>query len=169
MACQRKHPCCRPGRRNQPRAPNPLNKAIPSLPPCPMTSVGKVLSTLGGSFLPLAPVLPASTAPPLDTIPPSPTAHQHKRPRCRPGCHNLPRAPNPPDKAIPSLPPCLMTYVGAVLSSTLGGSFLPSTSVLPVSLAQPLEAVPSSPTARRRKWPCRHPGCCPPCRPGQPT
>ncbi len=32
------------------------------------------------------------------------TAHQHKRPRCRPGCPNVPRAPNLPDEATPSHP-----------------------------------------------------------------
>jgi hypothetical protein len=99
--------------------PHPL--AMLSAPPHPMTYVGAVLSTMGGSTramsLALAPLsLPSPTAGgQLQTVP------QCTQPRCRTGCHHRPCVASPPDEGPPSHPPQL----GGI--KQLGGHLMPTT------------------------------------------
>jgi len=72
MARQRKRPCCRPGRRNVYRAPNPADEAIPShlLPMMGETSMPKTTDTKLGRANDRDPRLPmSSTSPPPMTLP----------------------------------------------------------------------------------------------------
>jgi hypothetical protein len=59
---------------------------------------------IGGDCQPSSQVLQSKTANESAAIALHQTACQRKRPRCRPGRRNVPRAPNPADEAIPSHP-----------------------------------------------------------------
>ena len=94
---------------------------MPSSPPYhthPTSSLGAVLSPKGGDCQPSLQVLQATTAHESAAVLLHQTACRHKRPRCRPGCCNVPRAPNPPDEAIPSHP-----------QPTMGGTSTPTTTL----------------------------------------
>ena len=113
MARRRKRPRRRPGRRNVPRAPNPPDEATPSHPQPTMQGTSTPTPTLPSarandraprSHKPSLHVLQGTTAHESAAVTLHRTACRHKRPRCRPGRCNVPRAPNPPDEAIPSHP-----------------------------------------------------------------
>jgi hypothetical protein len=82
--------------------PHPV--AMLSTPPCPMTYVGTVLSTMGGSnrarSLALAPL--AIPSPIVDGQ--LRTVRQRTRPHCCTGRHHRPRVPISPDEVLPSHP-----------------------------------------------------------------
>ncbi len=116
-ACRLKRPRCRPCRRNRPRAPNPLGEATPSHPQPMMggTSTPTTTLTLARAndwaphlHQPSLQVLQATTAHESAAVTLHRTACRHKRPCCRPGRRNVPRAPNPPDEATPSHPQPMM-------------------------------------------------------------
>ena len=132
MACQLKQPRHRPCCRNQPRAPNHSDEAIPfhpqpmmggllcrqqlfqllfeSHPSSPYVFRGcDIVYDRGG--LPAVVAIPESAAVMLHWM-----AHQCKRLRCRPGHRNVPRAPNLADEAIPFHPLPMM-----------GGTSMPTT------------------------------------------
>jgi hypothetical protein len=73
-------------------------------PPCPMTYMGAVLSTMGGSthVISLALALSAIPSPIIDGQ--LQTVRQRARPCCCTGCCHRPCAPSPPDKVLPSHP-----------------------------------------------------------------
>ncbi len=70
--------------------------------PHPMSYVGAILSPIGGDCKSLLTVLQLTPANNSAAIALHQMACQCKRPRCRPGRRNVPRAPNPADEAIPS-------------------------------------------------------------------
>jgi hypothetical protein len=82
--------------------PHPV--AMLSTPPCPMTYVGTVLSTMGGSThaTSLALALPAIPSPTVDGQ--LRTVRQRARPRCCTGCRHRSCPSSPPDKVLPSHP-----------------------------------------------------------------
>jgi hypothetical protein len=94
---------------------SPHPAAILSTPPCPMTYVGVVLSTMGGSTcvasLGLAP--PAIPLPIIDGQ--LRILRQCAQTCCCTGCCHRPRLPSPPDKVLPSQ-----------LHPTLGGLPMPT-------------------------------------------
>ena len=74
------------------------------------------------------------------------TACRHKRPRCRPGRRNVPRAPNPLDEAIPSHPlpmtgrtsmPTTTHHTSARANDRDHRSNMSSPSLLPMTLPSP--------------------------------
>jgi hypothetical protein len=121
---RRATPRRRTGRRNGPRAPSPPDEASPAPPDLVLAAVAShPQPTMGGTSTPTptltsarandrAPrlhqpslhVLQATTAHELAAVTLHRTACRHKRPCRRPGRRNVPRAPNPPDEAIPSHP-----------------------------------------------------------------
>ena len=115
--------------------------------PHPMSYVGAILSTIGGDCQPSPQVLQSKMANESAAIALHQTARRRKRPRCRPGCRNVPRAPNPADEAIPSHPLPMM-----------GGTSTPTTNHtksahandqdprLPMSSASPPPVTLPSPT-----------------------
>ncbi len=128
MARRRKRPRRHPGRRNRPRAPSPPDEAIPSHPLPTMGGTSTPTTTLTSarandraprSHQPSLQVLQATTAHNSAAVTLHRTACRHKRPRCRPSCRNVPRAPNPPDEATPSHP-----------QPTMGGTSPPTLSNL---------------------------------------
>jgi hypothetical protein len=70
--------------------------AMLSTPPCPMTYVGGVLSTMGGSTHSTSPAL-ALLALPLPRV-------DGQQPHHHTGCRHHPCAPSPPDEVLPSHP-----------------------------------------------------------------
>jgi hypothetical protein len=82
---------------------NIVRSLSPTLPH-PMSYVGAILSTIGEDCQPSSQILQSTTATKSAAITLHQTARQRKRPRRRPGCRNVPRAPNPADEAIPSHP-----------------------------------------------------------------
>jgi hypothetical protein len=133
MARQRKWPCCHPGRRNGPWAPNPPDEAIPSHPQPTMggTSMPTMsdpmsarandqdpcLQLIGRDCQPSSQDLQATTAHGSAAIMLDQMACRCKRPCCCPGRRIGPWAPHPPDEAIPSHP-----------QPTLGGTSMPTMS-----------------------------------------
>ena len=85
-------------------------------PPHPMSYVGALLSLRGGDCEPSPTVLQSTPATASAAFALHQVACRRKRPRCRPGRRNVPRAPNPPDEAIPSHPLPMM-----------GGTSMPTT------------------------------------------
>jgi hypothetical protein len=73
-------------------------------PPHPMSYVGALLSPREGDCEPSSTVLQSPPATDSAAIVLHQMARQRKRPRRRPGRRNRPRAPSPPDEAIPSHP-----------------------------------------------------------------
>ncbi len=73
-------------------------------PPHPLSYLGALLSTRGGDCTPSSTVIQSPPATDSAAIVLHQMACRRKRPRCRPGCRNVPRAPNPPDEATPSHP-----------------------------------------------------------------
>ncbi len=88
-------------------------------PPCPMSYVGALLSPRGGDCEPSLTVLQSTPANDSAAIALPQMACRCKRPRRRPGRRNGPRAPSPPDEAIPSHP-----------QPTMGGTSTPTTNHL---------------------------------------
>ena len=88
-------------------------------PPHPMSYVGALLSPRGGDCEQSSTVLQLPPATDSAAIVLHQMARQRKRPRCRPGRRNVPRAPNPPDEATPSHP-----------QPTMGGTSPPTLSDL---------------------------------------
>jgi hypothetical protein len=88
-------------------------------PPYPMSYVGALLSPRGGDCEPSSTVLQSTPANDSAAIALPQMARQRKRPRRRPGRRNGPRAPSPPDEAIPSHP-----------QPTMGGTSTPTTTHL---------------------------------------
>jgi hypothetical protein len=86
---------------------NIVRSLSPTLPH-PMSYVGAILSTIGGGCQPSSQVLQSTRANESAAITRHQTACQRRRPHCRPGCRNVPWAPNPADEAIPSHPLPLM-------------------------------------------------------------
>jgi hypothetical protein len=78
--------------------------------------VGAILSTIGGDCQPSSQVPQSTTANKSAAIALHQTARRRKRPRCRPGRRNVPRAPDPTAEAIPSHP-----------LPTMGGTSTPTT------------------------------------------
>jgi len=83
--------------------PSMVPSSSPS-PPCPISYASVVLSSMGGSPQPSSPVFPATAAHKSAAITLRTRAHRRKRRCCCPGQCNVPRTPNPPDKAFPSHP-----------------------------------------------------------------
>jgi hypothetical protein len=175
-ACQHKRPRCHPGCRNVPRVPNPPDEATPSHPQPTMGGTSMPTTTLTSTrahnrapplHQPSLQVLQATTAHESAAVMLHRTACQHKRPHCRPGHRNVPRAPNPPDEATPSHP-----------QPTMGGTSMPTTTltlarahdwaprlhqpslqILQATTAHESAAVTLHRTACQHKRPCCHPGC----------
>ena len=84
--------------------PDKSGRSLSPNPPHPMSYVGALLSPREGDCEPSSTVLQSTLATESDAITLHQTARQRKRPRCRPGRRNRPRAPNPPTEAIPSHP-----------------------------------------------------------------
>ncbi len=100
-------PACLPWSSAQVMTPPSPTTTTPSSHPShthPTSYLGAVLSPKGGDCQLLLQVLQATTAHESAAVTLHRTAHQHKWPCCRPGRRNVPRAPNPPDEAIPSHP-----------------------------------------------------------------
>ena len=76
---------------------NMVRSFSPTLPH-PMSYVGAILSTIRGDCQPSSQVLQSTTANESAAITLHKTARRRKRPRRRPGCRNVPRAPNPLDQ-----------------------------------------------------------------------
>ena len=133
MARRRKRPRCRPGRRNVPRAPNPPDKATPSHPQptmggtSPPTLSDLTLARANDRALcshqPSLQVLQATAAHGSAAVTILWTACRHKRPRRRPGRRKVPRAPNPPNEATPSLQP--FTFDEGAFHTSGGGNAYP--------------------------------------------
>ena len=94
---------------------NIVRSLSPTLPN-PMSFVGAILSTIGGGCQASPQILQSTTANEWAAITLHQTARQRKCPRCRPGCRNVPRAPNLADEAIPSHP-----------LPSMGGASMPTT------------------------------------------
>jgi hypothetical protein len=73
-------------------------------PPRPMTYVGAVLSTMGGSTRATSLALAPSAIPSPIVDGQLRTVHQRAQPRRRTGRRHCPCAPSPPDKVLPSHP-----------------------------------------------------------------
>jgi hypothetical protein len=84
--------------------------------PHPKSYMSALLSTLGGDCQPSSHILQSTMATVSAAITLQQTARRRKRPRCRPGRRNGPRAPNSPNEAIPSQP-----------VPTMGGTTMPTT------------------------------------------
>ena len=100
-------PACVPWLSAQVMTPPSPTPTTPSSPPShthPTSYLGAVLSPKGGDCKPSLQVLQVTTAHELAAVMLHRTACRHKRPCFRPSGRNVPRAPNPPDMAIPSHP-----------------------------------------------------------------
>jgi len=88
-------------------------------PPHPMSYVGALLSPRGGDCEPSSTILQSTPATASAAIALHQMARQRKWPRRRPGRRNVPRVPNPPDKATPSHP-----------QPTMGGTSMPTITLM---------------------------------------
>jgi hypothetical protein len=87
-----------------PTTTSPHPAAMLSTPPRPMTYLGAVLSTMGGSTCAMSLAL-APLAIPLPIVDRQlRMVRQRARPCCRTGRHHRPCVPSPPDKVLPSPP-----------------------------------------------------------------
>ena len=110
-------------------------------PPHPMSYVGALLSPRGGDCEPSSTVLQSTPATASAAIELHQMARRRKRPRRRPGRRNVPRAPNPPDEAIP-YHPLPMTGGTSMPTSARANdrdhrSNMSSPSLLPMTLPSP--------------------------------
>jgi hypothetical protein len=163
---RRATPRRRTGRRNGPRAPSPPDEASPAPPDLVLAAVAShPQPTMGGTSTltptltsarandraprlhqPSLHVLQATTAHESAAVTLHRTACRHKRPRRRPGRRNVPRAPNPPDEAIPSHPlpmtggtsmPTTTHHTSARANDRDHRSNMSSPSLLPMTLPSP--------------------------------
>ncbi len=124
------------------------------------------MSPRGGDCKPSATVLQSTPATDSAAIALHQMARRRKRPRCRPGRRNVPRAPNPPDKATPSHPQPTMggtstpttTHASARANDRAPRSHQPLLQVLQATTAHGSAAVTLHWTACRHKRPRCRPG-----------
>ncbi len=120
-----------------PTTTSPHPAVMLSTPPCLMTYVGAVLSTMGGSTCATSLALAPAAIPSPIVDGQLQMVCQRAQTCCRTGCHHRPCKPSPPDEVLPSHP-----------HPTLGGLPTPTTTLATLARATP--PCMSSPTTSLR-------------------